>query len=378
MMGSYLKKYDVELLTIGPVFIGSGETVNKKEAIFGKSKVTIVDANKMLDYMLKRNMLKRYQDYMLDPYKDLSTFLKENNIGNNVYEKWESKEFSLGDTTNGGEVKQRGIERFVRDGRGKVYVPGSSLKGMLRTILTGAYIIENAYNAVGDKLNKTLDALGYDIRAKQLDKSFKKVMDEIDIKLFHRNLFSNPEFKEHDKINDSLRGLMISDSEYISDEDICVCQKVDMAVDGTEVALPLYRECIKPGVSIKFTVTVDSSLCKYDKKSIIDAIAAFYTNYWEKISKQFNKAPRSNKKHTCFLGGGSGFPDKTVIYSSFDKNDAVEFTSEILRVMFPKAKHENDTTVSPRMIKCTKYDNKTFLFGACILDKFSEYEIDFA
>mgnify|MGYP006971300878 CR=1 FL=1 len=31
-MASFLKKYSIELKTVGPVFIGSGKIINKKEA----------------------------------------------------------------------------------------------------------------------------------------------------------------------------------------------------------------------------------------------------------------------------------------------------------------------------------------------------------
>jgi len=31
-MASFLKKYNIELKTVGPVFIGSGKIINKKEA----------------------------------------------------------------------------------------------------------------------------------------------------------------------------------------------------------------------------------------------------------------------------------------------------------------------------------------------------------
>ena len=41
-MTSFLKKYNIELKTVGPVFIGSGKIINKKEAIFRKASVIII------------------------------------------------------------------------------------------------------------------------------------------------------------------------------------------------------------------------------------------------------------------------------------------------------------------------------------------------
>ncbi len=379
-MGDFLKKYNIELKTVGPVFIGSGETINKKEALFKKDKVVIIDTKLMFEYFLKRNLLKQYQEYMLDTSKDLAVFFKDNNIDEKIYKTWNIKEFSLGDTksTGDGDVKGRGIVRFVRDGNGRVYVPGSSLKGMLRTILAGAYIIQNSNCGIKEKLDETAWELGKNPRRKEFEKAYKNTLTDIDVKIFHKDLFPNSDGKNKldNKINDTLRGFMVSDSEYISDEDMCVCQKVDVSLDGTEILIPLYRECIKPGVTIRFSITIDSSFCKYTKPDIIESIGSFYENYWNKVSKQFKKAPISKDRYTCFLGGGAGFESKTIIYSSFERTKAVDFTSNILSVMFPNAKHDKDMEVSPRVVNCTKFEHTKYLFGACSLDKFKEEPID--
>ena len=51
-MTSFLKKYNIELKTVGPVFIGSGKIINKKEAIFRKASVIIIDIEKMFNYLI--------------------------------------------------------------------------------------------------------------------------------------------------------------------------------------------------------------------------------------------------------------------------------------------------------------------------------------
>ena len=79
-MASFLKKYNIELKTVGPVFIGSGKIINKKEAIFKKASVVIIDTQKMFKYLCDKRLLDKYQDYMLDDRMDLATFLKNNNI----------------------------------------------------------------------------------------------------------------------------------------------------------------------------------------------------------------------------------------------------------------------------------------------------------
>ena len=379
-MASFLKKYNIELKTVGPVFIGSGKIINKKEAIFRKASVIIIDTEKMFKYLYNKRLLNKYQDYMLDDRLDLATFLKNNNIDESVYSKWDAKELSLGDTkgTSQEDAKNVGISSFVRGGNGRVYVPGSSLKGMLRTILTGSYIIKNTDCGVAKKLDDSKRNLGNHPYKGNMEKEYKAAMDDIEVQLFHKKLFSDPDGKNklENKINDSLRGFMVSDSEYILDEDMCICQKIDIGLDGEERTIPLYRECIKPGASIKFSITVDSTFCDYNKKSIIEAIGVFYSqSYWTKVSTQFKKvAPVINDKYTCFLGGGAGFESKTIIYPSFKRSEAVDFTSDILSVLFPDVHHDTDRGASPRVVKCTYYENKKYLFGACILDKFSDPE----
>lgn len=375
-MGAYLKKYDIELTTLGPVFIGSGYNTNKKEAIFFKNKVVLIDTKEMFEYLIRRNLLRRYQEYMLDSNKDLAAFLKENNIGSEVYEKWKSKTIPLLDTedTSQGGTKQKGIDRFVRDGRGLVYVPGSSLKGMFRTILTAAYLIKNKEYAkkTGDKLELAVRQLGQSTKPGDWEKALGKAMGEIDTEIFHKNLFSNPECKMGNKVNDSLRGFMVSDSEYIADEDMCICQKLDFSLSAREVALPLYRECIKPNVKIRFSITIDSSFCKYSIEDILEAIEIFSADYKNKFTSNFTKAPKLNNKYICYLGGGAGFVSKTIIYPSFEKTKAVKFTAKWLSIKFNKVGHDRDTQVSPRMIKCTRFNNTVYQFGACCLSKYSE------
>ena len=173
---------------------------------------------------------------------------------------------------------------------------------MLRTILTGAYIIHNSDCGISNKLSEAELGLGNNPSKKELEKTYKDSLSDIDIDIFHKNLFSDSNNRIDNKINDTLRGFMVSDSEYISDEDMCVCQKVDISLDGTEIAIPLYRECIKPGVTIRFSITVDSNFCDYDKEKIIKSIGCFYENYWNKVSKLFNWAPFINDKYTLFLG----------------------------------------------------------------------------
>ena len=54
-MSQYLKSYQVELRTVGPVFIGSGKEISKKEYIFLENKrIGILDIERLYFYLVKK------------------------------------------------------------------------------------------------------------------------------------------------------------------------------------------------------------------------------------------------------------------------------------------------------------------------------------
>ena len=62
-MNSYLKNYTIELATLAPVFIGSGEQLGKKEYIYDKyeKKVWIFDRKTLYKHILEENLSDAYE-----------------------------------------------------------------------------------------------------------------------------------------------------------------------------------------------------------------------------------------------------------------------------------------------------------------------------
>lgn len=364
-MKSYIKNYDLEITTLGAVFIGSGYNTNKKEALFGRKQISFIDTKKMFDYLMDKKLILAYQDYILDINQDLQAFFKNMNIPREKYEEWITRKIQLADIDEEkGSVEQRGIDMFVRDSRGNVYVPGSSIKGMLRTALTGAYFLKDK-----DKAKKW----GNDVNAelatqKRYSKNcMKRLVEDIETEVLNRNFYEKAGLKN--KVNDSLRGLIVSDSEVISDKNMCICQKIDFSTSGKETRLPLFRECISPNTKINFNISIDTKVCPYTINDILEAIELVYKNNKEKFYDNFSCYIKSSDKYLFYLGGGSGFVDKTIIYSLFDKDNAVGYTREWLNKQFYKVKHYKDRIVSPRVIKYTMYQGESCQMGLCKLSK---------
>ena len=99
----------------------------------------------MYYFLQKSNLAEEYEKFMLnDKSKDLGYWLREHKIKNEDINKWTKYELDCGDAIF--ENKKMEIIPFIKDVYGKPYIPGSSIKGMLRTILL-CYDILNNKNA---------------------------------------------------------------------------------------------------------------------------------------------------------------------------------------------------------------------------------------
>ena len=370
-MDSFLKQYYVTLHTIGPVFVGSGKQFNKKEYIIDKKKkeVLVFDMGKMFSGLEKRHMGSKFEDYLLGGRVVLSKWFWDNNIRPAEYEKWVKYRIPCGDFF----LKKGPLNvcECVMDAYGNPYIPGSSLKGMIRTIL-------GAYWTYGSKQRDNWQReITRDIGKMQKQNEFlKQQIGDIENDIFHtvqRMDEKGRPVKKEDAVNDMMSGVIVSDSDPLTTRDLILCQKVDVDPDGKSHSINILRESIRPGGEIHFTLTIDTRICPVTKQDLLDAVAYFSERYYNEHLSKFKSADRPSED-TVWLGGGSGFHTKTIVSSVFDGKEALVNTCKILsKKKDPKtgkAKNENDVEkgVSPHMLKCTEYQRKRYVFGQCKLE----------
>ena len=81
-----------------------------------------------------------------------------------------------------------------------------------------------------------------------------------------------------------------------------------------------------------------------------------------RISRRNFREVTGENRIQYFVGGGSGFVSKTVIYPLFGEKEGIETVKNIFdRTNVPKThQHYKDTRmgVSPHILKCTRYQGK--------------------
>lgn len=346
-MESYLKKYKFVFNTVGPVFVGSGQNLKKKEYIFDekKGRVKIIDVNKMLGFICKdKNLMRDYEKLMMsgDKNDDLQSFFNDHKISEKDYKNWILRECNVKGNFNGED-----INTFVRDGRGEAYIPGSSLKGMFRTVIL-SYLIRHADEAYKNEMRARVSEDFSDEHLDEVDKAMS-------VKFLHSKLTDSD---RKDMVNSIMRGLIISDSKKIADKNMALYKKFDMSVKGEGHSLNLVRECVDFKVKIETTITIDTTIFPYTKDELFKMFEEFTQYYKEILEDKFKGCPKhsvSNKRF--FLGGGAGFISKTDLYALFDEKKAIEITGRILDSKFQNKEHLSDAKVhgiSPRILKCVE------------------------
>lgn len=371
MSENYLKHYEMELIILSPVYIGSGEKIGKKEYIFLplKKRVLVPDLGKMYTALMKKRADWEYQEYMLeDTPIPLGIWLKDHKFTMQDYQSWTKYEMNSGDALLGNGGKQgrtHEIQCFIKDAYGMPYIPGSSIKGMIRSALLAYEVKKNPkkyenikqdiLSNIGNKASRT--------------KFLQKEDLELETMVFH--ILNREGQKRENAVNSIMAGIIVGDSSPIDPKRLTLSQKIDYTLSKTERTFPLLRETIMPETRVLFELTIDTQICQYKIEDIKAALELFNEICYERFYSHFGRG--DNRKGIVWIGGGVGYLSKTVIYSLFDR-EAVQvaqgiFKGTLSEKIFRQHKHDKDRSlgVSPHVCKCTRYNNQLYDMGKCQL-----------
>lgn len=360
------KHYKVTLTTKSPVFIGDGKTIGKSEYIYDRNadQIIVFDRSKMFSGLQKLRLLDKYSEAFLNGKTNFEMFLNYNKIPASEYNRWIAYRLNVYSAVNSSKAF-KDVITFVKDAYGCPYVPGSSLKGALRTVLLSSEVQQSRFSNEKREILQNRD---------YKEGTMARLSGNAEKKAFYT--LGRNEKKPANAANDIFSGLLISDSEPLSTDNLILCEKKDITVDGNCKSISVVqRECLKPQTEIVFTVTLNQSF-PYSVSDIEKLIKQRFKDYREAYLDYFSYADidEITDDENIVLGGGAGFFSKTVTYQLLGDDDGYEFTKEFLNWSFSKHKHEKDGEISPRMRKAAEFNGRLYDMGICAI-RFEEITV---
>ena len=383
-----MKNYRLTLTTKGPVHIGNGDRSGKKDYFRHNGRIAVLDVPSFISCLNERQ-LKEYCDFLeTKSALNLEDFLRNDKSLRFAAEK--SIQYCL---DMGFPARPIDVQSFVKDFEGQPYIPGSSVKGMLRTALLTNLILESD--------RKKLESIYWEC---------PNIASNIIEGRLLRNSLSGSSVT-NDATSDIMRFISISDSDSLSLDSLVFVKQYDefaktdggwhkpnigRRIDRSGNELNIYRECLRPGTAINFVLNIDDRINEYipivslDVDRLLSLFerqnSLYRERYLDKFDMSFdttddhrihtvdNKPKRccyviqdgpfmgqqcrnravdgtdycnkhkdkavekraNSKSVTCYLGGGIGFNSKTIAAALFkDENRYLKAVSQELYSQFP-------------------------------------------
>lgn len=347
--------FDLILTAWSPLFIGNGNRYTKKEYLHNRlnGKVSFFDTQKFFSFLVERNLVEKYTQFMLSGQPSLWEFLtRDCRIPDTDLKPLTRYQVAVGDALDASRSLKE-IHAFQRDAYGRAYVPGSSVKGALRT----AWL-----------LDAVLDDRAGNHTLPPPSKNKKVAFPEED----YVNLLRLSQKQRSDAVNSIFRGIQISDSQPIPDKQMMLAGKIDSSTDGGTHSINLCRECVAPSTHIRFRLTLDQSILKgrITKETLEHAIQRYDAYYQQTYGRKFTPPAGSvslPQQPYLILGGGAGFFSKSLAYPYLGEELGLRWTADQMTQMFRGHKHERDAEngISPHTMKYARFNGRFYPYGYC-------------
>lgn len=377
---------------ITPVNIASNEKLNTTDYIYDSKNQVAYFLNPLLwhKFIYTKKLFPAYMDFINDktkPRKILYKWLIEQ--GYNIEDIKEVVKYKLIAHENIDKISKDSLNDIILQTKlidGSAYIPGSTLKGLIRTAILYDLLQKNPH--LKQRLWQSLE------RAINGNKSYdeiKRVENNLN-RLLTAEIegTGKREYTKYDKKSTKIeyynfmQGIKLSDAiAEIKHNNLVLLKKIDLAVKDNyikENSLSVYRECIEPKTRFYFDMQIEKRFTQKlninSAEDILIMIQNFFDASNELLSSAFGKDygflfNDANLGNT-YIGGGTGFLTKTLVaYLAPTKMKAKEFISRYLNMKFKQRVNRGirDTKIAPRTLKATKYNGKLTLLGIAKIGK---------
>lgn len=386
IMSNRIDHAQLSLTIVSPTNIGGSETLTTKDYIYNydAGEVYLLNNYEWFRFLARHNKLAEFEIYMQNE------MVRPN--GRTMYD-WAKNTIGASQLTKdvlgpaiGSIIKSsiynegrknslNDITPQIRGANGEVYIPGSSIKGVIDSAIISHMLRNNkAFRSnVQRELRKVLDVYKRK-NAGSLFKDIFKMVNQAIIK--HIHVLTNNEGKPLKGILASaFRGISVSDAMPMSAIQTEVLKKEDSCVDedGTH-EISVHRECILPNQKFFFTLTLDTAITKEIGITSVDQVLEILQEDFdathELLSSKFKKVSpaifKALEPANAYIGSNTGFVQKTIIMAAFTDNEetGIDIIRAILDVKFHKAKHASkDHFMALRAIKLVKWNGHYYEMG---------------
>ena len=386
IMSNRIDHAQLSLTIVSPTNIGGPETLTTKDYMYNydAGEVYLLNNYEWFRFLARHNKLAEFELYMQDE------MVRPN--GRTMYD-WAKNTVGAAQLTKdalgpvigsimkssiynkGRKNSLNDITPQIRGANGDVYIPGSSIKGVIDSAIISHMLRNNKVfrSTVQRELKKVLDVY----KRKNARNLFKDIFKMVNLAILkHIHVLTNNEGKPFKAILASaFRGLSVSDAmpmgaiqtEVLKKEDSCIDE------DGTH-AISVHRECILPNQKFSFTVTLDTAMTKEigitSIDQVLDILQEDFDATHKLLASKFKKVSPSIFKAlepaNAYIGSNTGFIQKTIIMAAFtdDEKTGIDIIKAILDVNFQKAEHDRkDTVMAPRAIKLVKWNGNYYEMG---------------
>ena len=382
IMSNRIDHAQLLLTIVSPTNIGGPEKLTTKDYMYNydAGEVYLLNNYEWFRFLARHNKLAEFELYMQDemirPNGRTMYDWAKNAIGASQLTK-DTLRSAIGSImkssiyNKGRKNSLNDITPQIRGVNGDVYIPGSSIKGVIDSAIISHMLRRDTRfrSTVQQKLKEIL----YKYRDFQYDKrrckrEFSSVLREVN-KLIDRNiqvLFRNSEKRVNGILASAFRGISVSDAMPIEAIKTEILKKEDSCLDedGTH-AISVHRECILPNQKFSFTVTLDTAMTKEIGITSIDQVLTILQedSKFKKVSPSIFKAL---EPANAYIGSNTGFIQKTIIMAAFtdDEKPGIDIIRAILDMNFKDAKHATkDEFMAPRAIKLVKWNGNYYEMG---------------
>ena len=386
IMSNRIDHAQLSLTIVSPTNIGGPENLTTKDYMYNydAGEVYLLNNYEWFRFLAHHNKLEEFELYMQDemirPNGRTMYDWAKNAIGASQLTK-DTLRSAIGSImkssiyNKGRKNSLNDITPQIRGANGDVYIPGSSIKGVIDSAIISHMLRNNkAFRSnVQRELRKVLDVY----KRKNARSLFKDIFKMVNLAILkHIHVLTNNEGKPFKGILASaFRGISISDAMPMDVIKTEVLKKEDSCIDEDGIHdISVHRECILPNQQFSFTLTLDTAMTKEigitSIDQVLDILQEDFDATHKLLASKFKKVSPSVFKAldsaNAYIGSSTGFIQKTIIMAAFtdDEKTGIDIIRAILDVNFQKAKHDSkDKFMAPRAIKLVKWNGNYYEMG---------------